>query len=743
MAKKDQPTNRISRKKFLRDAALLCAGGVAGASGLPASDAVTAAAEPVIETNNTFRLEIVQGKGMKARLTDIRTRLTLADGEYSYSFGNFEFSEVVGRPQQGGSVSVSGQSPEGIAVVHEFVVPPAEPWIEEWITLINRSKNTLHIPDARCGFVLPLSLANRDVEGPLKHFKFTAVPFRREPHGNRKQYADYTVAQVLTEPRKSTLRSEITEFHWGEVVVPKIFESGWIETQSWQYASEGWILTDGKRGYLITKYSPNDMEWAVLDRVPLPGNQAGLRWGGFGIYQGDPEPGVSIAPGKAHTFGATRITAFDGDLTEGFYAFRREMESRGHGCPKDFDPPAHWNELYDNKLWWISMDGHDLPENRAKYYTLGDMKEEAAKAQAIGCEALYLDPGWDTRFASKIWDNSRLGPIEEFSAMLRSDYNLSLSLHTPLSGWCNPRMYPREMDRMNRDGTRAELSLCGASRQYLEETNRRLQALASGGAKFFMFDGTQFNGECWDPNHGHRVPSRRHDHVEATNRLAQMIHEKFPDVLIEMHDQLLGGTHLRYVPIYCGHGEPAPEEPLRGRGFDTVWAFELMWDPMKDLVGGHSIALYYYNLAYSLPLYIHIDLRKDNEHALMLWWNISTCRHLGIGGTHSDPKVRDLQKKAMTAYRRLKPYFASGTFIGIDELTHVHRHPREKSAVINCFNLDDRAVTRTVEVKLERFGLDPAREYSVSGKNSRRGGAYEVEIEIPAYGHTLIEMHPK
>jgi hypothetical protein len=389
------------------------------------------------------------------------------------------------------------------------------------------------------------------------------------------------------------------------------------------------------------------------------------------------------------------------------------------------------------------MDGQDLPENRTKYYTLADMKEEAAKAQAIGCEALYLDPGWDTRFASKIWDSSRLGPIEEFSVMLKRDYDLSLSLHTPLSGWCNPKMYPREMDRMNRDGRREVLSLCGASRQYLDETNRRLQALAAGGATFFMFDGTQFNGECWDPAHGHRVPTRRHDHVEATNRLAQMVHEKFPDVLIEMHDQLLGGTHLRYVPIYYGHGEAEPEAPLRGRGFDTVWAFELMWDPMTDLVGGHSIALYYYNLAYSLPLYIHIDLRKDNENALMLWWNISTCRHLGIGGTHPDAKVREAHKQAMAAYRRLKRFFAAGTFWGIDELTHLHRHPRDKSAVINCFNLDDKASTRRVSVELERYGLDAKREYHVTGKSERRVGSIEAEVSIPAYGHNLIEIVPR
>lgn len=743
MAKETDRTNKISRKKFLRDAALLCAGGVSGAPALLAEAGGALAHDPVIASGNTFRLEVARGEGLKVRLTDLSSNVVLAEGDYSYSFGDFNFSGVQEKRQTENIISVSANSPQGLELLQEFVVPPGEPWVEEWITIKNRSQNTLNIPDARCGFVLPLTLAGGDVVGALKNFKFTAVPFRREPHGNRNQYADYTVAQVLTEPRKSTLRSEITEFHWGEVVVPKIFESGWVETQSWQYASEGWILTDGKRGYLITKYSPRAMEWAVLDRVPLGGNQIGLRWGGFGIHQGDPEPGVSIEPGKSHTFGVTRITVFDGGVTEGFYTFRRELESRGHGCPENFNPPAHWNELYDNKLWWVGMAEMDQPENRKKYYTLADMKKEAAKAQAISCEALYLDPGWDTLLASKIWDSSRLGPLEDFSAMLRRDYNLSLSLHTPLSGWCNPKAYPRETDRMNRDGTRAEFSLCGVSRQYIEETYRRFEALARGGAKFFMFDGTQFNGECWDPAHGHRVPTRRHDHVEATCRLARMIHAKFPDVLIEMHDPLLGGTHLRYVPLYYGHGEPAAADPVRGHGFDTVWAFELMWDPMTDLVGGHSIALYYYNLAYSLPLYIHIDLRKDNENALMFWWNVSACRHLGIGGTHPDARVREAHQQGMSAYRRLKPYFAAGTFWGIDELTHLHRHPAEKSAVINCFNLEDRAVTRTVHVDLARFGLDATREYSVSGTASRRAGAYDVQVTILAYGHALIEMFPK
>ena len=170
-----------------------------------------------------------------------------------------------------------------------------------------------------------------------------------------------------------------------------VYATGIIQTSYPFYASEGWVLTDGRRGFLLTKYSQDGMEWALLDRVNVNDGRAGLRWGGFGIFQGDPERGAWLAPQESHRFGVTRITAFEGGIEEGFYAFRAEMDSRGHACPKRFNPPVHWNELYDNKLCWLP--GMDLPENRKKYYTLADMREEAAKARDIGCEALYLDPG--------------------------------------------------------------------------------------------------------------------------------------------------------------------------------------------------------------------------------------------------------------------------------------------------------------------------------------------------------------
>ncbi len=744
----NQSKSGMTRQSFLKATALLPFAALSTGHAATPPDQKPSPGAPVkpeiIRTGSPhFQLSLMAGNGLRTEVVHSPSGLTLASGDYSYSFGQPVFTSA--RPTQEEKatlVTLVGSAGNAIEVQQRFRIPRDQPWLEEEITLSNRSRHAIALPDGRSGFVLAAKVMGDSVESPLKDFKFTAVPYRREPTGNRTQYSDYSLLQVLTESRHSRLRSTMDAQQFGDVYLSHVYGMGFIQTLFPRYASEGWVLTDGRRGFLITKYSQQGMEWALLDHVPLGDDRLGLRWGGFGIYQGDPEGGASLAPQTSHRFGVTRITAFEGGLTEGYYTFRAEMESRGIGCPKGFNPPIHWNELYDNQLYSLPMGEMDKPENRKKLYALDDMKDGAGKARDIGCEALYLDPGWDTNFASKIWDAERLTPLPHFSAMLRQDYGLKLSLHTPLSGWCNPTSYSREIDRMNQDGSRAEMSLCGASRQYVDETLNRLRRLAEGGATFFMFDGTMINGECWDPHHGHPVPSRREDHVDATNRLACLVHQHHPEVLIEMHDQMLGGTSLRYVPTYYGYGERQLDgSPGPTCGFDTVWGFELMWSPMTDLVGGHSMALYYYNLAYSLPLYLHIDLRKDNPQCLMFWWNASTCRHLGIGGTHPDPAVRKSQKEAMAAYRRLESFFKTGTFYGLGEMTHVHVHPTQSAAVVNCFNLESRPINQTVEFKPSKFGMDGARDYKVMGATARRqDDLYILEVAIPALGHALIEL---
>jgi hypothetical protein len=672
-------------------------------------------------SNTQFALTVTAGAGLECKLVHRPTGAVLAEGSYSYSFGTPVFSQA---QQEGSALVLQGSIPgTGMTIQHRFKADPGSPWIEEELEFSNQGELPLDLHDARAGFVLPIPLQGKQVPAAWAEYKFTAIPFRREPAGHMAQYADFTLSQILTEQYSSELWSEQT-------------------TVTSAFASEGWALTDGKHGFLITKYSPGGLEFAVLDRVVLSPEKFGLRWGGIGIYRGKPEHGAWLRPGETHRFGVTRVTAYAGDWLQGFYGFRREMEQRGHGCPKGFNPPVHWNELYDNKLWWLPGDEQDDPEMRKKYYTLDSMKEEAAKAKDIGCEALYMDPGWDTSFSSKIWDEARLGPYPSFTKMLQQDYGLKSSLHTPLSGWCDPSSYPVAANRVDRFGKRRMWDratgflgspLCGSSDQYINTTADRLKTLAKGGAAFFMFDGTNYHEECWDPNHGHQVPARLEEHDQARSRLARMVHEEYPDVLIEMHNP---------PPIYYGHGHcPEGQGACEGAGFDTIWGFELMWMPMQDLLSGHSIALYYYNLAYSLPIYLHIDLRTDNRNALVFWWNASTCRHLGIGGTHPDAAVRTAQKEGMANYRRLKPYFAAATFYGIDEQTHVHSDEKTNTAVMNCFNLSNVAIEKEIRFDSAQLGLSPAKTYQFSGGSFHRSAdVYVGKVSIPAEAHTLIEI---
>ena len=689
-------------------------------------------AGPITLANDHFTLTLNPGKGLDCTLTHKESGTVLAKGSYFYSVGNPTFDRV---NHDNNTCVITGTTDSGFEVSHAFRLSKLSPGLAEEITLKNATTQPFE-GQPRFGFTLPAPA------GTLDGFVFTAVPFRREPHGMRTQYADYKLEQILHEKRSSLLRGSLKT---AAGFLDGVYETGYdvysnVPLITDVYASEAWAITNGTTGFLVSKYNPQAMEWVVLDAMTDAGGAPVLRWGGAGIYCGDPEAPCLLAPGESFHFGLTRVTAFAGDLTQGYYLFRNEMEKRGHGVPNGFNPPLHWNEIYDNKLWWLPNHEQNDPEKRKELYLLKDMEEAAAKAKAIGAEALYMDPGWDLSFASKIWDESRLGSCADFVAEMKSKYGLKVSLHTPLSGWCDPTSYAYECCRVDDQGRRDRLSLCGASDQYITETYRRLDALGQCGVSFFMFDGSSYNGPCCDPQHGHPVPSRRQDHVAATNRLANLVHEKHPDLLIEMHDQVLGPRPARYVPIYLGYGKDALGKSS-GLGFDTIWAFELMWNPMENLGKGNSVCLYYYNLAYSQPLYLHIDLRTDNAECVMFWWNASTCRHLGIGGTHGNAGVRDAQKKAVSDYIRLKPHFTSGVFYGIDETIHLHRHPTASTAVINIFNLDQAPATKTIVFDPSKFGLAAGKSYKFTGADfTTANGVYAAQLTIAAMGHHLIEV---
>jgi hypothetical protein len=265
--------------------------------------------------------------------------------------------------------------------------------------------------------------------------------------------------------------------------------------------------------------------------------------------------------------------------------------------------------------------------------------------------------------------------------------------------------------------------LCLGSKQYLDEAAKRLLANCADGAAFLMFDGNWWNGGCANPEHGHPIPYHLEDHIRANVDLVQRVHAKYPKVLIELHDPVAGGSVVRYMPVYYKYDLPG--------SYDENWGFELMWDPMADLKEGRARALYYYDLGCNVPLYLHINLRNDNEDCVVLWWYASTCRHLGIGGTSPNPSVVEAQKRAMKRYREWDRFYKRGEFFGINEEIHLHVLPGENAFVVNVFNLSDQTRTVAGSIALEKMGLDARKRYDGSSAWERvEDGELKVSLKM-------------
>jgi hypothetical protein len=285
--------------------------------------------------------------------------------------------------------------------------------------------------------------------------------------------------------------------------------------------------------------------------------------------------------------------------------------------------------------------------------------------------------------------------------------------------------------------TSAKVRLCLGSKQYLDEAEKRLLANCADGVVYLMYDGNWWNGGCDNPEHGHPIPYLMEDHIRANLDLAQRVHAKYHDVLIEMHDMLAGGTTHRITPVYYKYG-------LSG-SYDDNWGFELMWSPLNDIKERRCLALYYYNMGCNVPIYLHVNLNTDNEHCLVLWWYASTCRHLGIGGTHQDPKIVQAQQKGMKKYRAFDRFYKRGDFYGISEEIHLHALPKENSFMVNLFNLSDQ--TRTIEgsIPLAKMGIDPKLQYASDsniGKVDTATGVFSVSCQLPAWGTKMVAINP-
>ncbi len=693
----------------------------------------------LVLSNDHLSLDIfIDGGVNPTNLLRKKNGRVYADSRYRYKFLIWErggklprylkhsvMRRTVDGSDVGLDVTVTGKTGD-LEVRHSFFLPNAEPYLEEKITVKNTGKEALNTPDISFGFTKTVG----DGEGKLLEdfvdSKVVAIPFRRECwFGRNGEYTEYSFKDLLTQ--KGYYRPYFSQAE---------------KVQSDKFGSEGWAWTDGESSLMIAKHNLEGMEFSLLEAIDEDGKPT-VQFGGAGIWHEDPEAALKIGAGQELRFGVTRYTFVEGGWKECYYAYRDFMSEQGHVVPKGFNPPVQWNELYDHPFWWATKASgrhYDTVEDRQRLFTFMSLEEEAKKAQELGCEALYLDPGWDTNFGSSIWAADRLLPAKDFVKHMKTKFGLDLALHTPLAGWTDQAgrnaTYPEKAHRKDRYGM-VLVDLCMASPTYIKTKTERLVELAKDGVVFFMFDGDEYGrreisgtSPCYDPTHGHSVPLTREEHGKAILKIARDIHRECPNVLIELH-AFVGPPFYPSMPTYYLHEPGGPDE---------LWGFEYMWYPLWDVIYGKAMSLYYFNLAYSYPLYLHIDLRNDNENALEFWWFASTCRHLGVGGKR-DPKVWEAHKRAMKMYMRLKRFYTQGTFYGLGETVHVHTLADEGKAVVNVFNLSEKPETKIVTFNLKEIGLEPEAKIEAEGAVcSQKGSIATLRFNIAGMGTALAEI---
>ncbi|MGI4789356.1 MAG: hypothetical protein ACRYFS_10970 [Janthinobacterium lividum] len=683
-----------------------------------------------ILTNGHVELTVDTSRGLNPhRLRDISANHLYADADYIWPGGTFP--ALSGKPH----VERNGKNYAAVtffaslgdlAIEQTFIADAKVPnAILERLTVRNLGTQAVSRPEFRCGFAKTLKSAGAWMpDAEATHF--CAVPYRRETDGVVRDFPLRTVAE--------------TSGSYG----------GWSEPtqQTPTWGSEGWVLTAGESSLLLAKHNPDAMEWSLLTPMPPDPAQTAdttLCFGGAGFWKhGSPEGFVPFAPGRSFQFGETLLRIVPGDWKQAYYAYRAYTDSKGCGLRQDYNPPVHWNELYENGFfnafaphaYEAGFMKNVAPRLQKELYTLDDMKAQAAKAHEIGCEALYLDPGWSTGSNTHVWDADRLGSEASFVAMMRRDYRLKVSVWIDLAGfpptYSDAEVVPLEGRQMEQNGTRSSELLCVPSPVFQASKTQRLMTLAQNGITFMMIDSDQYTGPCYDPSHGHSVPSTREEHARGVWHILHAVREKYPHLYIELHDPVTGPSSIHYTPTYYLYARPHSHTEL--------WGHEFMWDSMGDLMSGHALSLYYYNLAYSIPLYLHIGLKTDNVNALVFWWYASTCRHLGVGGQHPDPAVWQAHKSAMKTYLKFKRFYTQGTFYGLEETAHAHTLPAEKTSVINLFNLTDQPVERSVSFHLSEVGLKSGL-VSVEGASVQQsGGAVTLHAAIPARGHVQATL---
>lgn len=413
------------------------------------------------------------------------------------------------------------------------------------------------------------------------------------------------------------------------------------------FQRDGAVLHDAARnlGLLIAKTpSDRDPEFVVTD----------LRADGVDFSGFSPDPSFNDCPRWLDTgrylSSPTRFELVPGTIERAFTAHRAFMDAHGLALPADYAPPFNYCIYYECRSDWTRAEATAL----------------IPVAASLGCTLLYTDQGWETGFGSGLWDDARLGPCADFVAeAARSSLAVGVlvSLHCTPQGataW-PPQVFRRSPLGTVEDGDRWHPhGVCAQSPDWREEKTRRLARVAADGVGFFSFDfndakdyvGHAFRRyPCHAAGHDHAGPQTEWQHVAGDASLP-------------------------------GYLFPASAQER--------WGFEYMWNPFEDLRAGRLQNLVWFKLAYSRPLYLHLDLANDHpEHLTAFWFLASTIRHLGIGNfTTLAPDRQARVRAACALYVAHREFFTRGVFFASGPRAHVHALPG-RGAVVIFFNDTD------------------------------------------------------
>lgn len=655
--------------------------------------------------------------------------INFADGPYYYSIsgtqgGGQVFSDSILENKKirarGDETIITGDFP-GANIGLTQVFRKVDNHIEETINLTNNSSHQVNLDDIRFGFIADIS--NRP------GWRLCAAPFLVQLDGSKH---DYSTEDLIKGQYKNTVYVD------NRARAPQLTEEGRLR-------SEAWIWWNGNSGLTVIKYNNEAIELSVAFPEVIEG-KATLQFGGAGysLYK-EPSIAHSLAPGQQITFGTTSYEPFEGSLAEGFSVYRDYLDANGHKFPEDYDPPIIWNELYD--IGWYHSDAEQLKN----HYTRKAILEEAGKARELGCEMLYLDPGWEVAEGTTLWDSTRLGSVSSFIKTLKDDYSLDLGyrtvLHSNKDYWPDKYLIKNadyepvpENDVTNIEGWRRKYILCLVNPEFKDIKLERILRISQQGVRFMMFDEMNWFGTCVDTSHNHAIPVTPLDHIMAVYGLCKEVREQCPGLIVEAHDPVWPWWSAIYAPTYFQQG-------FGDKGsYDENWGFEYMWNCINDLKSGKALALYYYNLACNIPLYLHIAMAADNDNCIFFWWAASTIRHLGVGGKYGlddqppgyDPEKRfNAYREQMGIYKQLKPYFVRGEFHGLAENIHLHTLPGIDGGVITAFNLTEEQQQLEFTIPSEMLGT--SEQMNVKGADANWGEKGPVlKLTIPAMSPGVI-----